>query len=509
MSDEILRLEAEAYAFEKDGKFGKAKELYWQVIKKGFEGSFPYERLRTIYVKEKKWEEAIDVCTKYVELHTGYGGYQQKSKRMQHLITKYKAKLGKVEIPTAKNVLKNCVSTASRFVKTRRKMLIPEYTENIVFPLWARREINLKTIPVPEFHQHYSNELFMDKKQKRFYNTWKHNWIHGIPIDVKGNISYLFTYSYDLIRSVKNQPRETILQLRLLQKAYKSEPYFVQYLSRWIFDVYLLQSDYLKAIAYIESRSGSEKINYIDNVILSLKYKLGLPLRGIDLVSMYRVTPRKLVLDNLGYVVEWLDGLIEEFEEENDVDLLSLITEKFAFKENSYTWLFSGAPFHEKIKLNSYNYLELGEFKIVLNEWFKDAENQLRKEKGLPKIGEGWISETLLYNIVSKIFSEMGYDVLHHSYPAFLDRQELDIHVPQLKLGIEYMGAQHYAPIDFFGGRDGFEKTKARDEKKRRVCKKFGVEVIDFRYDEPIEEKYVRSKLKKFISIASDNRTGL
>ncbi len=502
MIDEILRLEAEAYALEKDGKFGKAKDLYWQVIKKGFDGSFPYERLRMIYAKEKKWEDAINVCTKYVELHVGYGGYELKSKRMQHWIKKYKAKVGKVEIPSAKKILKKCVSNSSRFVKTRRSMVIPEYTENIVFPLWARGEINQKSIPVPEFQQHYSNELFMNKKQKKFYNTWKHNWIHGIPIDVKGNISYLFTYTYDLIRSVKNQPRETILQLRLLQKAYKSEPYFVQYLSRWIFDVYLLQSDYLNAMAYIESRSGPEKINHIDNVILSLKHKLGLPLRGTDLVSMYRVTPRKLVLDNLEYIIEWFNGLIEEFEEKNDVDLLSLVTE-FAFKENSYTYLFSGAPFHEKINLDSFNYLELGDFKIVLNEWFKDAENQLRKEKGLPKIGEGWISETILYNIISKIFSEMGYDVIHHSYPAFLDRQELDIHVPHLKLGIEYMGIQHYEPIEFFGGQAGFKKTKARDEKKRKICKKFGVEVIDFKYDEPIDEDYVRSKLEKFIPMAS------
>lgn len=504
MTKKILVLEGQAYSLEKEGKLDEAKRLYWQVINDGFTGSFPYERLRIIYAKEKDWEEAIKVCRIYVELNAFYGGYNVKTKRMQEWIRKYEAKLGiKVETQTAETVLKAAVKSASVSARDRCDVTVPEYKASLVFPHWARGEIVLNSIAVPEFQQYYPAEFHMNRSQKNFYEIWKRNWNQGNPIDVKGNISYLFAYVYGVIGSAKNQPKETLMELRLLQKVYKTEPRFVQYLTRWIFDVYLMQSEYLNAMAYLESRSGVEKINRVDNIILSLKYKLGLPLAGLDVVSMYHTTPRKLVLNNLEFIIDWLDGLIEDFEERNNVDLLALVTEQFAFQESSETYLFNGTPFCHKIQLTIFNYSALGDFQIVLDQWFKDAENILRKERGLPKIGEGWISEAMLYNVVSKIFTEMGYDVIHHSYPAFLQRQELDIHIPALKLGIEYMGKQHYEPIEFFGGQLGLEKTKARDEKKRRTCRKHGLEVIDFRYDEPIEEIYVRSKLKKFISIAA------
>jgi hypothetical protein len=504
MNKKILVLEGQAYSLEKEGKLDEAKNLYWQIINEGFTGSFPYERLRIICAQRKEWEEAVKVCRRYVDLNASYSGYNVKSQRMQELIRKYEAMLdANVGATTAETVLAHAVKNASASARERRHVSIPEYRITQVFPYWAREEIVLESATVPEFQKYFPTELDMNSSQRNFYDKWKHNWKQGKPIDVKGNVSYLFAYTYGVISSVSSSPQKAINELRLLQHVYKAESRFAQYLTYWIFNAYLLVSDYMTAMAYLESRTGVEKINHADRLFLSLKYKRGLPITGEDVISMYNIRPRKIVLDNLDILIDWLDEVIKDFEERNGVDLLALVTEQFAFHESSEIHLFAGIPFiHPKIQLDIFNYSALGDFNIVLNQWLKDAENRLRKEKGLPKIGEGWISETMLYNLVAMIFTEMGYDVVHHSYPPFLQRQELDIYIPALKLGIEYMGKQHYEPIDFFGGQRGFQETKERDERKRRFCREHGLVVLDFKYDEPIEENYVCSKLKEYISIA-------
>lgn len=502
--DRTLALESQAHNLEKEGKFDEAKRLYWQIINGGFPGSFPYERVRMICARRKEWEEAIKVCRRYVDLNASYMGYGIKSKRMQEWSRKYATILDASAVRiTATSVLARAVKNASMSAHERRHVSIPEYRMSQVFPHWARGEIVLETIAVPEFQKYYPSEIDMDRSQKDFYEKWKHYWSRGKPLDVRGNISYLFAYTYEVLSLVSTHPEKALNEMRLLQRVYRDESHFPQYLTRWIFDVYLLMSDYMNAIASLESRTGIEKIAPGDRVILSLKYRLGLPITGEDIASMYKIKLRKIVLDNLDFLIDWLDNVIKDFEERNGVDLLALVTEQFAFHESSETYLFPGVPsIHPRIKLDIFNYSALGDFNVVLNQWFRDAENGLRKETGLPGVGEGWISESMLYNIVAKIFTGMGYDVVHHSYPTFLQRQELDIHIPALKLAIEYMGKQHYEPVDFFGGQQGLDKTSTRDEKKRRSCREHGLTVIDFKYDEPIEEAYVRSKIEGYISIA-------
>lgn len=48
----------------------------------------------------------------------------------------------------------------------------------------------------------------------------------------------------------------------------------------------------------------------------------------------------------------------------------------------------------------------------------------------------------------------------------------LDIYLPKLNVAIEYQGAQHYEPIEFFGGQEAFERTIERDKRKKELCEK-------------------------------------
>lgn len=96
------------------------------------------------------------------------------------------------------------------------------------------------------------------------------------------------------------------------------------------------------------------------------------------------------------------------------------------------------------------------------------SQNDFRVSKGLPKIGEGWVSETNLFVSIDKYFENVK--VHQHFSPVWLGRQHLDVFLPEFNIGIEYQGKQHSEPVDFFGGEEGYLKTVERDERKKTLC---------------------------------------
>ena len=109
----------------------------------------------------------------------------------------------------------------------------------------------------------------------------------------------------------------------------------------------------------------------------------------------------------------------------------------------------------------------------------RELENCMRIEKGLPKIGEGWISETtLFYEIKTRL---KKFEVFHHGKPEWLGLQHFDIWIPSLNIAIEYQGAQHDRPVDFFGGKEAFKRNRERDKRKKSLCIENDVKLIEVR----------------------------
>jgi hypothetical protein len=127
----------------------------------------------------------------------------------------------------------------------------------------------------------------------------------------------------------------------------------------------------------------------------------------------------------------------------------------------------------------------------AINEILREAENKLREMHGLPRIGEGWLSEMRLFNLVVENFP----NALHQASPEWIKPQHLDIFIPSHNLAFEYQGLQHYEPIDFFGGINSLEDTQKRDKNKENLCKKNKINLIHWRYDEPIEKSILVTKL--------------
>jgi hypothetical protein len=105
-----------------------------------------------------------------------------------------------------------------------------------------------------------------------------------------------------------------------------------------------------------------------------------------------------------------------------------------------------------------------------------------------------WKGEAALAELVKRIFP----DASREYSPPWLRGQRIDIFIPSLQVALEYHGEQHYGPVEYFGGKESFLRTKERDQKKAKACKDAGAILIEWKYTEPINEFNLRKKLKAF-----------
>lgn len=148
-----------------------------------------------------------------------------------------------------------------------------------------------------------------------------------------------------------------------------------------------------------------------------------------------------------------------------------------------------------KVKYGAY----IRKYEIEKNLDEREAENLVREMKGVAKIGEKWVNETMLFNYIDVLFS--NFTVQREASPSWLGNQRIDVFIPKLMLAIEYQGQQHYKPVELFGGAEGLKKTKERDKEKLEKCKSNGVDLIYFTYKDNLSEKLVARRLKKYIDL--------
>jgi hypothetical protein len=129
----------------------------------------------------------------------------------------------------------------------------------------------------------------------------------------------------------------------------------------------------------------------------------------------------------------------------------------------------------------------------LVTELSNTVENITRQEFGFRKVGEGWVSETLLAQIVSRLLPQQ--DVLRHHRPGWLGGLELDIYIPRLKLGIEYQGQQHFHSIKAWGGDEALKALQQRDTRKALLCEASGTRLVVVDYTDPLTEEHIAALL--------------
>jgi hypothetical protein len=129
-------------------------------------------------------------------------------------------------------------------------------------------------------------------------------------------------------------------------------------------------------------------------------------------------------------------------------------------------------------------------------------EDEVRRDFGFPRRGINNQQETLLALVIRRLFP--AKQILRRHRPAWLGRLELDVVVEDLRVAFEFQGMQHQRPMEHLGGKAAFDKLRARDEKKAKLCKDNGYVLIPiYEGDEVPLESAVRTSLSR-AGIASE-----
>ena len=112
-----------------------------------------------------------------------------------------------------------------------------------------------------------------------------------------------------------------------------------------------------------------------------------------------------------------------------------------------------------------------------------------------------WKSEELVYNTVKKLYKD--YQVIYQYSPFYLATEKgcmsYDVYICGLKVAIEYQGKQHFEPVDYFGGRESFEKQQERDKLKAQKSIENGITLIYINYWEDITPALIRERIENTI----------
>jgi len=324
----------------------------------------------------------------------------------------------------------------------------------------------------------------MGRAQKRFYDYFRRKVSKNEYVEVGEQVSYVFCYAYEAMDPTN--PRRSLHELKELAKIYKYNPKLPDYLNVWAADCAILLGELNHALQLLPEPQIGTTWGLIANTRLSLKYALNLPPSPRELVALVGPKVTKYGRENLVGVEQYLGIQLEEMQGRSS----NLFLEWFSTYQIHQTAFnpFNGVPgdhgSHPKFKV--YHFSNNDEFREYVTNLIRQAENALRVDQMLPRIGEGWISETHLYYQLQDAFGDK--QVLQHARPSWLGRQHLDVFFPELSVAVEFQGEQHDRPIEFFGGQKAFEDNQKRDKKKRAACKRNGVTLIEVRKGYKIDQ---------------------
>ena len=350
------------------------------------------------------------------------------------------------------------------------------------------------------------------REQKEFYKLWLTSWQDKRPIDIENEFGYLFDYALSLFRNTQTESDLAKLESELLelQKTYpftnwKDSGSFHYHAIRYRADSQIACKNYRQAIKIL-SEAYSLFIPARVETILSLKLYIGDDIEGQDLLFLLGV-PKVTIWGRANWklVVKVSNKLLDEKRKELGSAILPTWAKKSKLalenqnppRNTSYTCeLFGVVTKRFRTSIPYYLFTNVSLFSFSLGEVSRNIENIARENRGLPRIGEGWVSETELYYAMKDAFPKIN--VFQHASPEWLGRQHLDVYIPAKKIALEFQGKQHDEPIEFFGGKEGFLTTQKRDAKKMRLCEEHGVRLIYIRAGYSLED--VLREIKKRVS---------
>lgn len=331
---------------------------------------------------------------------------------------------------------------------------------------------------IPKFSGYYPSEGEMDSKQRKFYRHVEESLSKGKYINIEGNIGYIFVYLYKLLRKWKSKGFENLSEyLIYISELYSHESKLSWYCQFWAHDCLLGLKRYEE---YLEKTEPVQVTGTYgaSNLRLNIQRYLTLPANPIDILLLAGGRKTNFIVNNQALYKDKILECFNKYAEDNQ-GWFSIFDQWIPEKKLIPHQLFSGAPLCENpelsFKIIAY-YSPYDKIDDVIRPLSKDAENLAREEAGVPKIGQGWISETELFRKLENEFSTTK--IIQHGQPSWLGQQHFDVWFPNWNIAIEYHGKQHFEPVDFFGGEEAFQKTVYRDKRKANLAKRHGVKLF-------------------------------
>ena len=333
---------------------------------------------------------------------------------------------------------------------------------------------------VPKFNPGYfPSQADMNRHQLSFYKKMESSLDKGNYIDVDGNIGYVFVFLYKLLERWNEDGFDYLYEyLIYLSEIYKHEKKISYYCLHWASDCLLGLEKYEEYLDKTEPKEIMVTRTHDSNLRLNIQKRFGLPANPIDLLLMVGGRKTQFIANNQTLYKDCIIDVFSEFSKEN-MEWFSLLEKWLPKREwlpslnyfSSHS-LFNGSTLRFKIEA----FYSIRNLLNTVPSLSKKAENKAREIAGVPRIGEGWISETELFCKLEAEFSDTK--IIQHGRPTWLGRQHFDIWFPNWKIAVEYHGKQHFEPVEFFGGEEAFQKTVERDKRKVDLSKRHGVKLL-------------------------------
>jgi hypothetical protein len=246
-------------------------------------------------------------------------------------------------------------------------------------------------------------------------------------------------------------------------------------LRQYASDCFIILQNFEAALQVMPRPALNQQSTMVANRILTLRYLTKTPFDASEILMLFGPKVTRIGSDYLNSIYRYLNVVIPQGEER-----CMLLNSWASNCSRTNYQLFNGTQYvyfaSKRSPITEINFSGNTLIQEYVNDLTRTAENVVREERGLPRVGEGWVSETKLYFEISNAFQ--GYKIIQHATPSWLGNQHLDVYLPELNVALEYQGLQHDQAVDFFGGEESFQQTRMRDLRKLRICKKHGVRII-------------------------------
>jgi len=307
----------------------------------------------------------------------------------------------------------------------------------------------------------------MEVEQKEFYQGLKKHIENGVYPDIEGQIDNILVYVWFFSEKGDAESYEKLYHHLIdISESYKDDIEIKEACLHWSYDCLLALEKYDLFLEISEPEEPFGTRTHFSNLRLNVQYHIGVPANPIDLVLMAGGRKSKILTENIGMYKDMLQIVFNKYCQKNG-DWFAILLKNIGSGAGGYRHsLFQGTPFDEtpELKFDTFCFYTSTLLLDKVELLTKNAENMVRDSLGIPRIGEGWVSETQLYRFLKNYFNETS--VIQHGSPHWLRQQHFDIWFPEWNVAVEYHGKQHFEPVDFFGGEDAFEATLKRDKKK-------------------------------------------